>query len=184
MAENPNNMLPFCQWNLHDDGQPIFQDGSVYYVWLHVYWKCARALLYSAKKVLTPKPDQPNRLLWLCKERSLKLLQSIFQCSCIKMQQPTTWHQHALHAHAALPTSLPSTTLHTHKQQMQRKEVVWYNIGRVSKQACSVPPICIMLFESSMQNYFAEVLTDGWVIIRVKYQSGAFSWSISKVFWL
>ena len=25
MAENPNAMLPFFQWNLHDDGQPFSQ---------------------------------------------------------------------------------------------------------------------------------------------------------------
>ena len=97
--------------------------------------KVCTCTLILCKKGFRPKPDQPDRLLRLCKERSLKLLQSIFQCSCIKMQPPTTWHQHALHTHAALPTSLPSTALHTHKQQMQRKEVVWYNIGSVSKQA-------------------------------------------------
>ena len=123
----------------------VFRDSSVYSVWLHMYSKCTCACLLC-KKVVRPKPDQPDRLLQPCKERSLKLLQWIFQWSCIKMQPPTTWllhaHQHALHAHTALPSPLPSTTLLSTQIS-------------VSKQACTVPLICIMLFKSSMQNYFA-----------------------------
>ena len=60
MAENPNAMLPFCQWSLDDDGQPFSQTGRLtsFYTYDFTYFQsahvhiCGRAKTRPAQLVL------------------------------------------------------------------------------------------------------------------------------------
>ena len=58
MAENPNAMLPFCQWSLDDDGQPFSQTARLtsFYTYDFTYFQSAHVHVCGWAKT---RPAQP-----------------------------------------------------------------------------------------------------------------------------
>ena len=104
------------------DGQPVFQDDSVYYVRLHVYWKCAHALLYSAKKGLGQNLTSLTACYGYAKKEALNFCNQSFSVAVLKCSHP----QHDINMHYTPmqhypPHYLPQPSTHTNNKCKGRR---------------------------------------------------------------